>query len=341
MTESIKMSHAALDETPEKEVILRGRIHPDSLRFLQVADYQREVLPLSTINGLMEAFKTGSVPDIDLGMRGERFLDRGGNFYLKDPVFIIDGLQRVTAANMMLQDGSVPRIGATVHFSTDEEWERNRFKILNADMTKLSSNILLRNMRHEIDAINLLYRLCDDKAFAMYDRINWEQRQKRHELISAVTLLKVAGALHSHIGPGKSSRIKELAPGVDKIVVRIGKNVFRDNMKTFFQTVDQCWGIQRVAYKEGAIYLRSGFLLVLATIFSNHTDFWRENRLFVEAQLIRKIQSFPISDPSVVNLSSATGKARELLYTLLVNHINSGKRTRRLTSRTEVVEIPS
>ncbi len=344
MTESIKMNHAALDETLEGEIILRGRIDPDSLPLLKVADYQREVLPLSTIGSIVAGFNNGSIPDIDLGMRGEKYMERGESFYLHDPVFIIDGLQRVTAARQIIQENGerLPRLGATVHFGTNERWERNRFKILNADRTKLSSNVLLRNMRHDFEVINLFYRLCQDKAFVMNNRVSWQQRMRRSELISAVTFLKVTGALHAHIGPGKSSHIDELGAGVQKIMVRTGRNILRENVKTFFQIVDQCWGIRCITYSAGAPYMRSSFLMVLATVFSNHTNFWKENRLFIEASLIRKIKLFPVSsDPYVANLCSATGKAKEILYNLIVDHINSGKRTRKLQPRTKAVEIPS
>lgn len=344
MSESIKMNHAALDETLEGEIILRGRIDPDSLPLLQVADYQREVLPLTTITSIIEGFHEGSIPDIDLGMRGEKYLERGPGFYLQNPVYIIDGLQRVSAARQIMQEngGRLPRLGATVHFGTNEEWERDRFKILNADRTKLSSNVLLRNMRYDVEVVDLLYRLCQDKTFVLHGRVNWQQRMRRSELISAVTLLKVSGALHAHIGPGKSSGIKELGAGAQKIMGRTGKNIFRDNVKTFFHLVDQCWGIQCITYSGGAPYIRSSYLMVLATVLSNHTNFWKENRLFIEAPLIRKIKLFPVSsDPYVASLCSATGKAKEILYNLIVGHINSGKRTRKLQPRTKAVEIPS
>ncbi|MBI5732072.1 MAG: hypothetical protein HY982_01795 [Candidatus Magasanikbacteria bacterium] len=107
--DSIKVLNGALDEVnlgegEEKEIILRGVIDPDSLHLLQVGDYQREIMPLSTINDLERAYEEGaSVPDIDCGVRGWGYDTRSGCFYLSDMVFIIDGQQRVTAALRMLQ----------------------------------------------------------------------------------------------------------------------------------------------------------------------------------------------------------------------------------------------
>jgi hypothetical protein len=39
---------------------------------------------------------------------------------------------------------------------------------------------------------------------------------------------------------------------------------------------------------------------------------------------------FPINDPVIQGLSGAHGMARAQLYNLMVQHINSGKRTKRL-----------
>lgn len=333
------MFNAALDEE-NGDVVLRGALDPKCLHMLLRDEYQREILPLATIQSLVAAFETGSVPDIELGMRGEDFNERDGAVYLTSPVYIIDGLQRVSAALHKLNaGGKLPRLGATVHFNTTEEWERKRFQILNAERTKLSPNVLLRNMKHEYSAIGSLIDLTHDKTFILCDKVCWDQRMKRHDLISAVSFLKIIGVTHSHIGPGRSQKVDELARGVNTIADKIGKNVFRDNVKTFFDLVDQCWGIRRIAFKEGAVYMRSTFLITLAMVLSRHENFWRGNRLFIEAPLVRKIAQFPTADPQVQNLSSASGKAREILYMLLVSHINSGKRTKKLRLRKGLIPI--
>ena len=72
MRESVKVLNGALDfwKDDQNTIILRGSIDPDSLPLLKVDEYQREVLPLSTIQEIMQGLQTGSVPDIVLGMRG-------------------------------------------------------------------------------------------------------------------------------------------------------------------------------------------------------------------------------------------------------------------------------
>lgn len=335
---SIKVIRGALDETPVGEIILRGVIAPESLRALQVDDYQREVLPLASINKLVKAFETGSVPDIELGMRGQHVVERSPHFYLQDSTYIIDGLQRVTAAMRIVDRGSdiLPSVGAKIHFGTTVDWEREQFRILNQERLKLSPNILLRNWRHDYGAIAMLYSLSQDPNFVLGQRVAWSQRMLRKELITATTFAKIVARLHAHFGPGKSTRIDQVARGLESVQGVVGKQIMRGNVKTFFESVDNAYGIRRVQFKQGATFMKGAYLMSLARVYSNHTDFWRgdgERHLFIEASLQRKIAQFPYSDPQVVQLSSSGGKASEILYMLMVDHINSGRRTRRLKPR--------
>lgn len=338
----VKLYHGALDEVSGGTIILRGVIDPDSFGLFKQAEYQREVLPIQTINEIIDAMVKGDpIPDIDLGARGGNFREREpGVFVLPNDVYIIDGLQRVTAAREMMRryEDAKPRLGATVHFNSNEEWERERFRILNADRTKVNSNILLRNMRADVPAIETIYNLTlFDLDFVLVNRVSWCQRQTREQLISAVSFAKVIGALHSHVGPGLSNGWRELGRGIEVIHNRVGRNILRENIRTFFDLVDKAWGIRVVTFKEGATHLRLTFLMCLALLLSRHTSFWRDKRLYIERDLARKIAQFPINDPQVRNLASAGGTAHKILYTLLLDHVNSGKRTRRLVGRQESV----
>jgi hypothetical protein len=339
MTEAIKILTWSLDELDGK-IILRGVIAPESLTHLQVDSYQREVAPLSSQKSILEALTLGeALPDIELGMRGQLTKDgKNGEILLLDPTYIIDGLQRVSTAVHFLGSGNkTARIGATVHFGTTREWERERFRILNMQRAKVSPNVLLRNRREDSRAVLSLYGLTQTtKDFVLHNRVSWGQRMNRGELISALTFLKVAGILHSHKAAGRSNSIDEIVPALDRTIEIVGLQNVRDNIKVFFDLVDECWGVRRVQYREGAVHMRGQFLFVLARLISDHTDFWHqpdEKKLFVEAQLKRKIAQFPINDPHVSNLASSSGKSREMLYMLLRDHINRGKTTKRLRSR--------
>jgi hypothetical protein len=153
------------------------------------------------------------------------------------------------------------------------------------------------------------------------------------ELISAATYVKTVARLHAHLGPGSGSQVDRIASGLQQILEATGKGTFAENVKTFFDVIDKAWGVQRISFREGAVYLRANFLFTLARVFSNHTDFWKEKRLFVNADLIRKLQGFPCRDPHVQSLATSAGTAGEILYQLIVEHLNKGKSTRRLTPR--------
>lgn len=333
MRNSVKIINGALDEW-NGNIVVRGIVDPDSMDLLLVSDYQREVLPSSTIESLVKALEDGGrFPDIELGLRGGSFREKDGNVYLSDDVHIIDGLQRISAGKAFMKKGgeNVPHIGAMVHFNTTEQWERERFRILNQDRTKLSPNILIRNLRHDLKAVEMLYNLSHDTDFVMRNKICWTQGMSRGQLITARTFCEVAALLHSHISPsGERSNITDLTKNIQRTMDIVGRNTMRKNLEDFFDIIDQCWGIKTIAYKEGATWLRSTFLACLTEVFSMHQDFWKEGRFVVESNLIRKIKLFEVQDPYVKELSGARGQAIKLLRGLMIEHINSGKRTRRL-----------
>jgi hypothetical protein len=339
----VVFSHADLDETSEGKIVIRGVLEATSLHNLLVAEYQREAKPLASLKALVEAFKAGeTIPDIELGLRGDTITQlEDGRIILEDDTYIIDGQQRVNAGRHLVEvrDSVQPRLGAMVHFNTTEPWERERFRTLNMDRTKVGPNVLLRNWRYDHPAVEMLYNLCGDRHFVLHDRVSWKQHQNRIELMSALTLSKVTGSLHSHVAPGRTTRLPDLTSALDRLMENLGRNVLKDNVRTFFDVVDKAWGIQRVTFKEGAIYMHSTFLVALARMFSDHEDFWRVNRLLVEAPTVRKLANFPLHDPSVVQLSSASGKGLQVLYGLMVDHVNSGRRTRRLRNRYGVIPL--
>lgn len=338
--------HADLDEITvngDKKIVIRGVLHPDSLQHLLIDDYQREAKPLASLKSLIDAHRDGeTIPDIELGMRGESFVPQDdGRVILSDPTYIIDGQQRVNAGKYLVEtrDSVQPRLGALVHINTTEPWERGRFRTLNVDRTRVGPNVILRNLRFEHPGVEQLYTLCEDRHFVLTKRVCWKQQMSRDELITAATFARVIGSLHGHLIPGRTSRISDLTDALDKLAEYLGRNVLRDNVRAFFDAIDKAYGIKRVTFKSGAIYMHATYLVALARMFSDHTDFWRGNRLLVEAPTVRKLANFPLSDPSVVQLSSATGKGLQVLYGLLVDHVNSGRRTRRLHNRYGVLPM--
>ena len=98
-------------------------------------------------------------------------------------------------------------------------------------------------------------------------------------------------------------------------------------------------GIKMIQYKDTATQLRAGFLNVLGRVLSDHPEFWEgvdDKRLKVAPDLRKKLSTFPLSDPTVMSLASGGGKSGPLLYRLLIDHLNSGKRTKHLRARNAV-----
>jgi len=342
----VRLLNAALDDGEGVgSVVFRGTLSNETLRFLLTDDYQREAQPMSSQKKILSALKSGDrLPDVELGMRGENFHQREGAVLLKDDVYIIDGLQRITTVINFVGEnpGANVQLGAVVHLNTTREWERERFHKLNNWRLRISPNVLLRNKREGNDALLMLYGLShNDKSFPLYQRVSWEQKMRRGDYITSLMFAKIAGRLHGHLAPGRASVIDELAGSLARAAKIIGVQTMRDNLKNFFNLIDAAWGIRGIQYRESAIYMRTTFLNALSAVLSNHHDFWKNDKhLFVEANLIRKIASFPINDPQVIHLAGSAGKAQFVLGEMMVDHINSGKRTKRLSPRLPRVVAP-
>lgn len=336
MTQGVRLLNAAID-VYEGHTVLRGSLDPATLDNLLVDDYQRDVQPVTSLARIMRGFDNGSaVPDTELGMRGSRKSVRDGVYTLFDPVYIVDGLQRISAAKRYRDDGKVPHLGATIHFNTTKEWERKQFKILNADRVRVSSNILLRNFRADYDAVNALYRMTnDERDFVLCGKVCWDQRQSRTHLVTAMTFAKVSLVQHTHVtcATNPSPGVEDLCGKVEALSTAIGKNTLRANVRAFYEVVNECWPFARVAFTEKSPFVRATFLLTLARVFSGHEVFWREKKFFVEVDLKRKLADFPIFDPWVVAMTSKGSMVEPELFSKIVEHLNKGKRTRHLKPR--------
>lgn len=345
---SVKLLNGVLHESSLRDgsIILRGVLDASTLKSLRFDDYQREALPLSSLRKLTKALIEGSpLPDIEVGMRGEKYTCRGDDWFLNDPCYVIDGQQRVNACvnHLQLQPGAQVFLGATIHFGTTKEWERERFRVLNSDRVRVSPNVLIRNMREDSPGITKIFEMTNqpDTMWCLGGRVSWDQNMKRGKLITALNVIKVVQSLHGHIVRGKSTRINEIGPKMDVLMERITPSQFRDNVKTFFDVIDEAWGVRIVQYRELSNHLHGGFLMMLSTFFSNHLDFWKGvngHKFFVDVDIRRKIATFPLQDPGIAPLTSSAGASRHVLYNLFVKHVNSGKRTKKLQPRLEAYD---
>ncbi len=336
----IKVSKGGVEE---ERFVIRGVIDPKTLDSIQTADYQREIIPGSKVKALMDAASSSVLPDIELGMRGDKYQVRtsedGEVFVVQDDVFVIDGLQRVNALRTLMAEkpDSNPRIGALVHVNTTFDWERERFRILNQERSRLSPNILLRNSCSEHPGVDLVHNLCtQDGTFVLYRKVTWCQRQKRSELIPAMRLCIVASILHARFIPGgRTDDVRDVVPSLDKKREIVGPNIMRENLRVFFGLVDECWNLRDIVHREHSPQIKSTFLTVLADLLTQHSQFWNNNRLTVNARMRLKLKKFSLLDPEISRLCGSGGQAKSLLFQILLNHINKGRRTGHLVSDEE------
>ena len=205
------------------------------------------------------------------------------------------------------------------------------FEVLNVERSKVSPNIILRNRKDENKGVEALYNLSFDPQFVMCRRIAWAQRMNRGELITAAMYGKTVATLHAHIKPARSNHMTVIAGALEKIVAEVGRNTFRDNIRTFFDVLDGAYGIKKIAYRESATYMRGSFLWCLADIFSTYQKvFFSGHKLVVDRTWVKKLALFPLDDPNMCKLASAGGSSRDMLKEYIVRHLNSGKRTKRL-----------
>lgn len=333
-TEAVRLTKAALDETSKGDIVLRGVLDPKTFHLIGVDTYQREILPLSSLSGLVDAFAAGAqVPDVTLGMRGGGYVEHDGAFTLRNDTYVIDGLQRLSAAAHVMRTARnpEPHLGAVVYFNTTRASECDLFRVLNTSQAKLSPGVLLRNLKDTNTAIDMLIMLCHDKSFALAEKVCWNQRMKRSELITAMSFLRAVNILHSTFGPGLSSRYDEAARGSEKIMRTMGRTTMRDNTKTFFEVIDSAFGIRSLSFKQGATHLKGGFLTALALVLAHHRNFWDSNKkLVIAPDMRRKLATFPINDNAVRSLATSNQKGQTLLYRFLIDHFNKGKHIHRL-----------
>ncbi len=342
---SVKINSATLDVVKHKDeerLIIRGWVDPDSYDQLRLDKYQRAQFGAKIIRGLMDPVNAGTTPDIVLGMRGSTTIERDGSIYLQDPTYIIDGQQRTAAARMIIAEdpSEVPHLGCQIHLDTDYAFELALFEELNLKQKKLSPNVTLRNQDGTYSVATLLLRVATlastgaSPDFVLRGRINWDQKAKSGDLISAMTYYRVVGALHAHVAPGRATQVIDLVKGLDRQMAALGETVYRENIITFFDVVDKAWGVQNVSFTQGATQLRAGFLLSLAEVFSSHDNFWDDKgRLVVPATYITSLRTFNVFDPSVMSLAGSNTTAQALLTGMLVQHLNSRRTSNRLRPR--------
>lgn len=333
-TRDVIIRSGALEQEGET-IVLRGVIDPSSLDLLQIDEYQRHDMERDDIyRGLRDGT---AFPDIQIGLRSQEFRSDGDTFYLPACAYVIDGWQRVSSAKRLMDlvvDANV-RLGAKVHFGTDLFWETKHFEKWNAGQRKISPSKLLANRKERNVSVNMLMGLTENEmSFPLVGRVCWSQSMARRDLITAMSVTKISLMLHRHRSSARGWRYEQVADGLDVLMSKLPVGALRHNINTFFQVIDQCWGLRDIEYRLSAPQTKEVLLWALAGLFSDHLDFWDDDQwLSVDPNIVAKLSKFSLRDVTVQRLAGSGGRSREVLYFLLRNHVNKGVRTNILRPR--------
>jgi hypothetical protein len=323
-----------LGDDEEGSTILIGFLDlVSSINNLTPSWYQRAAgFSPQKIRQLSTDFLAGDqMPPIVLGMRGENFdVLEDGTIRLLDPTYVVDGLQRWYAALAVMEQRPALRLAVMVYLNTTEESEIALFRKLNTKRTGVSPSIHIRNEKNHSRVAATLYGMSANQPdFALFERVAWDQRFYEKDLVSGATLLLVLTQLHVHIlRVQPSNRVIELLPLIDKNIDHVGLQKSRENLIHFFDVLDELWCIRNILLRNrGTYHLKQGWLITLAKLFSDFTEFWdaSDKTLFVSAALKRDLARLDPKDEECVRLAAGTKSARELLYQLFVQNLNKGR----------------
>jgi len=307
------------DDAGFDQDVLRGTLDQTCLHLLNTDWYQRiKGFSLMEIKELAELyFRHEKVTDVTLGMRGNRFRSTGNEFWLLDKLFTIDGGQRLYAARVALdkRPDLALRIGAKIYFNTTVDSENAMFCAMNATQQRVSASVLVRNKYKVSPAAKLLFDLTANPDFALRRRIGWDQKLGLDEVLSGFALGCVAGGLHAHRGGVPSGRAYDLLDALDEVAQKITPEVMADNIRGFFDVVDQCWDIRN----SKTLTVNFAFLLVLAKLISSYEDFWDSDGFYFAPKFLKRLAKFDNAQiqTQVKQLTKSNVDCKDVIFEVL------------------------
>lgn len=320
----VRIMSASLEEHEETgHIIVRGVLDQETLKFINMAWYQREAGFSSThINEIIAAYFSGcKVADITLGMRGQRCTSsKDGTYKMNDKCYCIDGGQRLYAAALAVKARPDVKIclGAKCFVGTTEEFENELFCQLGTTQVRISPSVLLRNRKKKSEAAKILVEMNKNPDFALKDRIAWDQTKTRHELLAGYTFARIIGALHCHKGGAlKSSKVFDLLAGFDNLLAKIGQENLERNIIRFFDAIDKCWTVRQLSGgRESRPHLKPLFLITLGRLFSGYPEFWdgkQRDEFYITDRHLRRLKNFKLS----AYVAASNKLPQEALFELL------------------------
>lgn len=320
-----------------EKVILFGRL--DIKAELRRALYQRDPIP-GHVDKIAVAIRNGEdidMPPLILHARGDRYTVNGKTISIDNHVFLVDGLQRWSAADIVNEEilagefeGEEPCLFAIVHMNSVTEEEARKFKIVNTTSKRINPNKMLLNMAiiDKRPGVKLLHDLSTSEgSFPLFERIQWDDQKKTKSLVTARIFSFTAMALHGFV---PASNYEAMANGLDRTLTHIGPNKFTTNIKIFYdKIIEGIWGIRDIAIVKHAHHIKSGFLWCLAEVFSMNKDifFNKEGILSVSVKDMQKLRTLPMKDKSFAAFCAAQdGPNRTTLINAIADHMNHYRR---------------
>jgi hypothetical protein len=323
MAREVRILNANLeDDEDTKEIVIRGVLDQDTLKYIDFDWYQREQgFSNAHNNEIIGAFFAGNkVADITIGMRGKRVKTEGDTYILLDKCFCIDGGQRLFNAAVAVQERPDLKIkqGVKAFINTNEDFENDLFCKLGTTQVRIAPSILMRNRRKVSAAARLMVEINKNSDFALKDRICWNQKKTVFELLHGYTFATIVAMLHAHKGGSlKSSRPYDLLAGLDRVVDRIGEETYTANMINLFEAVDRCWTIRQLgSARESHPQLSPRFLKVFAKLLSSYPDFWNDkdrDQFYFPTKFLKMMRGMKLSE----YLSNAKQVPPDVLFEVL------------------------
>jgi hypothetical protein len=158
----------------------------------------------------------------------------------------------------------------------------------------------------------------------LYRRVQWGQRRRprnnqtgfRGEVLTATVFVRSVGLLHGHWGPTRMTSLPVVAYGLDLVQDETGVTAYRENVKTFYEVIDEVWG---TGDGERVTSLKQGFLYTFARVLTDHADFWEDHRLVVGPTSRKKLRGLGVNrDQDIDTYVTSSGK-KTLLYNMITD----------------------
>lgn len=334
-----------LEDNEVGEIIIRGRMLKDSVPLLKVDTYQRLAgFSQAKTKKLIQAIEDNKIqnfPDVILGMRGHSFdtveHNASGNeaIALRDPVYIVDGQQRIFAWVKASEKHpeQVYALGCKVHINTNKKSEAIMFRELNTGHAAMAPSVILRNERENSRVAAMLYGVSHQPSFALCKRVAWDQimvQGTNCEYVRGAVLLHLLRSIHAHKLQGDGAtrgggNILAKLESTNNQIDNIGLMQARTNLVTFFDVIDEAWGIRNLTGSRPPTHLHWGWLNTLARVLNDHLEFWKDDdtRLYVGNTYISNLRTkLDPSDPDLANLARGTLINRDQLYFLITKRLN-------------------